>query len=40
MVSMDEKNFRKLMDNAIDKTLIEFDSSFHAYMKRFDSVLL
>ncbi|MCP8315787.1 MAG: hypothetical protein H3Z51_02850 [archaeon] len=33
-----KKSLRKLIGNALDKTLIEFDSSFHDYMKRFDSV--
>ena len=33
-----KKDLRKLIGNAIDKTLIEFDSSFHDYMKKFESV--
>jgi len=33
-----KKVLRKTIDNAVDKTLIEFDSSFHDYMKRFESI--
>ncbi|MCP8309018.1 MAG: hypothetical protein H3Z54_10055 [archaeon] len=33
-----KKDLSKFIKNAIDKAFIEFDSSFHDYMKRFESV--
>ncbi|MEM3382800.1 MAG: hypothetical protein QXD42_06260 [Nitrososphaerales archaeon] len=33
-----KRDFSKFIKNAVDKAFIEFNSSFHDYMKKFDSV--
>ncbi|MGB9659235.1 MAG: hypothetical protein ACPLY9_01735 [Nitrososphaerales archaeon] len=33
-----KKDLSKFIKNAVDKAFIEFDSSFHDYMKRFDNI--